>query len=70
MGVAPLFDAYLERKKTSSTPCYYVGITDDITTKDWFLKTRTEKVAQQHMDGSLVIAGFPKSSSEMPADLI
>ena len=70
LSVGDSFDAWLEKRASYEFPVWYVGLTDDVVTKEWFEKTKHEVVTTKHLENKLQIPGCKNPDAEIPEDLL
>ena len=68
MGVGDSFNAWLQKRVSLSVPTGFFGLTDDGVTQEWFCKVKKEEMAEQHLQGTLIIPGFQPVPLEVPVD--
>lgn len=66
LAVGDSFSAYLETRKQYNCPIFYVGMTDDEVTKEWFLKTRCANLTLDHLEGKVEFPGVARVADEAP----
>ena len=65
-----IFDGFLAKRTSYNFPLFYIGMTDDSMTRDWFVRTKADLIATSFLNGNITIPGCTKPPDEPPADLL
>ena len=70
LGVGDSFMAWLSKRSSLNVPSGFFGFTDDGIVQEWFNKSKSEEIASMHLEGGLVIPGFPHIPKDVPQDRV
>lgn len=65
-----IFDGFVVKRTSYNFPLFYIGMTEDSMTRDWFVRTKTDLIATGFLNGTISIPGCAKPPDEPPADLL
>ena len=65
-----IFDGFLAKRTSYNFPLFYIGMTEDSITRDWFARTKTDLIATGFLNGTITVPGATKPPEEPPADLL